>query len=248
MSDLDLELLLQRARGTIPAHGAKTRLRSRVISAAAGGAALTTAAHVAAKPALLAWLGSSKLVSLGISVAGGAAVGALVLAPLLWHREEPKQRPTPSTAASSPVQVAETPSAHTLAESPSPAPLPSIRATLPKPAPSQAAVPSIERETALLSEAQRALRSGGAQAALRILDSYDREIGRGVLSEEAAATRAISTCTLSKAGRASSLAAFRQAHPSSPLLPRVQAACLGEASHDDFELDSPNPTTKVRER
>jgi len=116
------------------------------------------------------------------------------------------------------------------------------------PTPSHPLMPSIERETALLREAQRALGSGNARAALSWLDRYDREIGHGSLAEEAAAARAVATCTLSKARAVATLAAFRTLYPASPLLPRVQATCTSGTSHDDFELDSRNPATKIQER
>jgi hypothetical protein len=247
MSD-EMELLIERARATEPKAGVKARLRARVLGAAVGGAALTGAGHTAAASAK--WLFGSKAVTLVLCVGGGVALGSLVVAPLLWSGSATAPRPLPAVATSSAVHPVKAPvaagaAAPAMPESPV---LPVRSVAIPRAPTPDAAVPSIERETALLAEAQRALREGNAGAALRVLDRYDREIGQGTMAEEAAAARAVSTCLLTKTRSAAALVTFRAKFPSSPLLTRVQAACSYETSHDDFELDSPTPATNEMRR
>jgi hypothetical protein len=87
-------------------------------------------------------------------------------------------------------------------------------------------LPSIERETELLTEAQRALQRGDTSSALTWLDRHDTEFPRGGLAEEALAARAVATCTLGQVELSQRIVAhFRRRYASSPLLPRVSSAC-----------------------
>jgi len=87
-------------------------------------------------------------------------------------------------------------------------------------------VPSIERETLLRSEAQRALQRGDAHAALSWLERYGAEFPRGALAEEALAARGVTWCSLGRRDLGErALRTFEQTYPGSPLLPRLQAAC-----------------------
>src|SRR5205085_10643674 len=109
---------------------------------------------------------------------GGAAVGLLVLGPMLITDRNPpaEQRgATPAMSAPRDAAAAQTSTAserapsQVRAESSSAAPRPLSSLAMDKP------LPSIDRETALLGEAQRALRRGDARAALGWLDRYDQE-------------------------------------------------------------------------
>jgi hypothetical protein len=110
-------------------------------------------------------------------------------------------------------------------------------------------VPSIERETQLIADVQRALQRGDASAALGVLARYDAEFPRGALAEEAAAARAVSWCKLStKAPARQALNAFRSNFSSSPLAARVSAACRSLDGHVDFELEPEGGATQSGKR
>ena len=96
----------------------------------------------------------------------------------------------------------------------------SARATLPN---------GLEEETALVASANRKLDAGERSGALALLDEYDRLFPRGLLREESAATRTIVHCQLDGGRHAGAWARhFREQHARSPLLPRVEHACLGD--------------------
>lgn len=259
MNEPDLEQLLQRARGTAPRIGSKDRLRSRALAAAAAAGVGTFAAHAAGASKASAWIaafgkgGAGLALSVLGCVGSGVAAGLLLVGPALTS-EGPAATPhaaevMPAAEASAvwspaiPSPTAASPTRENIAVSPLRSPLPSYSAS------AEARVPSIERETALLAEAQRALRRADAAAALGLLDAYDREFPRGALSEEALAARVVGLCALGrKAQGLRSLAEFRAAYSASPLLARVVAACGNVASHDDFELESASPSTQSKER
>jgi hypothetical protein len=249
MSEGNLSELLERARGVSPPRDAKARMRARVLAVAV--AANAAAGHAAAGTVELAGAGIGKAAGQAlVYVLGGAVLGLLVLGPILITDRSPpaEQRgATPAVSSSAPRDAAaaktsmalEMPPSQVRAESSSgPRPLPSLAVDKP--------LPSIDRETALLGEAQRALRRGDARAALGWLDRYDREFPKGMLTEEAAAARAVGACSLPGAGRARLLAQFRSHFGGSPLIPRVEAACASGTSHDDFDLDSDPPATQDR--
>lgn len=254
MNDPEVEELLQLARATAPRAGAKARLRAHVLAAGATGVAVGTVTSQAAGASALtasSKAGGGLLVSVLACVAGGAVGGYLVLAAVT-----PPLSPAPSKAAPSLASSA-TRGAALADDSPVPsapvaasarAPLSLGVAVLP-PAAADAAVPSIERETQLIADVQRALQRGNAEAALGLLARYDAEFPRGALAEEAAAARAVSWCKLGTQGPArQALNAFRSNFSSSPLAARVSAACRSFEGHVDFELEPEGSATQSGKR
>jgi hypothetical protein len=258
MNDPDLDQLLQRARLTAPPAGRQHRLRSRILAgAAAAGLGTVAARAVATSKASAVVAASAKssgpLLSVLACVGGGVAVGLLVIGPALSnHRQSARPHAAQVVVVTEPsVPVPET------ATPPEQTTLPATSADLARsrnppgspPRSTSAAphLPSIERETALLAEAQRALGRSDAAAALRVLDAYDREFPAGALAEEALAARAVSWCSLGRRSEGlRALEAFRTAYAASPLLARVTAACSKISSHENFEPESPPPRLRQR--
>jgi hypothetical protein len=86
----------------------------------------------------------------------------------------------------------------------------------------------LEEETDFIANANRKLDAGQKSEALVLLDEYDRLFPKGLLREESAATRTIAHCQISAGPEAAAGARrFMDQHPRSPLLPRVERACLG---------------------
>jgi hypothetical protein len=87
---------------------------------------------------------------------------------------------------------------------------------------------TLDAETRLLRQAHADIRAGKARQALDRLDAYDRRFGHGVLRAEHQAARVLALCQLGQRQEARSEAqAFLERWPSSPLAPRVRAACIG---------------------
>jgi len=173
-----------------------------------------------------AWGGFWSKVTIALLLAGATGAGTS-----LWWRATPSSKASIKAVAPLPVK----PSA------PDPVPmLPAIAAPASKPAhhaiqrrlasSSRATVPSgLEEETASIANANRKLDAGDRSGALALLDESDRLFPRGLLREESAATRTIAHCQVD-GGRAAEAWArkFKQQHARSPLLPRVEHACLGD--------------------
>lgn len=258
MNDPEIEELLQLARATAPRAGAKARLRAQILTASATGVAIGTVTGQAAGASALGGaskVGGGVLVSVLACLAGGAVGGYLVLAAVTpaLSPVPPKaapavvQSPAPSTA---PADVSVAQAVPVAAAAPSPEPV-SFSAAVPvaAPAASDAAVASIERETQLIADVQRALQRGDAQAALGLLARYDAEFPRGALAEEASAARAVSWCKLgTNAPARQALNAFRSNFSSSPLAARVSAACRSLDGRVDFELEPEGSNTQSGKR
>ena len=256
MNDPEVEELLQLARATAPCAGAKARLRAQVLAAGATGVAISAVTRQAAGKSALgaaSKAGGGLLVSVLACLAGGAVGGYLVLAAVtpLLSPAPPKaapvvvRSPAPS-AAPADVSVAQSPP---VAASARASVSFSVAIPVAPPAASDAAVPSIERETQLIADAQRALQRGDAGAALGVLARYDAEFPRGALAEEASAARAVSWCKLgTKAPARQALNAFRSNFSSSPLAARVSAACRSLDGHVDFELEPEGSATQSGKR
>jgi hypothetical protein len=255
MNDPDVEELLQLARATAPRAGAKARLRAQVLAAGVTGVAISTATGQAAGASALGAgkAGGGLLVSVLACLAGGAIGGYLMLAAVT-----PRLGPVPLQAApavvrspapsAAPAHVSVAQSAPVASPAREPVSF-SVAVPVAPPAASDAAVPSIERETRLIADVQRALQRGDAEAALRVLARYDAEFPRGALAEEASAARAVSWCKLgTKAPARQALTAFRSNFSSSPLAARVSAACRNLDGHVDFELEPEGSATQSGKR
>jgi hypothetical protein len=241
MNDLELEVLLRNARRVAPRSGLKERLRASVLSAAAvGGALATGTAHAAGAAAASSGVTiiaakTPLLWSALYALAAGAAVGGLVSAPFAM-RAPIAVSSSPSSRHAEPLRrlppARYEAASHTFGtDAPAVAPLSSLSdprqpSSPPRAAPSNRFVPSIERETLLLTEAQSALQRGNARAALNWLDRYGAEFPRGALAEEALAARGVAWCSLGRKDLGEqTLRTFERTYPSSPLLPRLRAAC-----------------------
>jgi RNA polymerase sigma factor (sigma-70 family) len=120
-----------------------------------------------------------------------------------------------------------------------PAPTPVIDVTEPapvqtaKPRPREARAvpdaPSLERHNQLLLDAADRLREGDAAAALAITDAHAREFPKSALADARAALRIEALCAQENVAQARGEAhLFVRAHPSSPVLARVERSCAGE--------------------
>jgi hypothetical protein len=95
--------------------------------------------------------------------------------------------------------------------------------------PASARLPKVELELSLLGDAQRALSSGDARRALRLLDTHAERFPRAALSEERDAARVSALCALGRRTEARALADdFLARSPASPLARRVRSACPDE--------------------
>jgi hypothetical protein len=93
-------------------------------------------------------------------------------------------------------------------------------------APSSPTKASIARETELLAEVQRALKSGQALKALYTLDRHSEEFPSGQLYEEATASRVVALCAVGRLQDGRRWAdEFARRYPNSPLSSRVHSAC-----------------------
>jgi hypothetical protein len=103
----------------------------------------------------------------------------------------------------------------------SPLPVPPERT----PPPSLAQTSSLGAETALLREAQAALRKRDAGGALAAIERHAASFPRGILAQERDALRAIALCTLHDPRAAATRRTFLRDWPASSLSPRVRQAC-----------------------
>ena len=93
-------------------------------------------------------------------------------------------------------------------------------------APSRPTRASIAQETALLAEAQRALKAGSALLALEALDPYAKQCPAGLLHEEATVSQVLALCAVGREQDARRWAhEFLRRYLTSPLLPRVRNDC-----------------------
>jgi hypothetical protein len=86
--------------------------------------------------------------------------------------------------------------------------------------------PPLDRELALLFEAQQAIGAGAAARGLAALDRHAAEFPNGAMIEERTASRALALCALGRAAEAQSVARqFVSRWPSSPLVGRMKEVC-----------------------
>jgi hypothetical protein len=250
MSELmpkDEELLRGARSGWDPPAGAEDRVLTAVLAKVGPPAppdgqgqapnappvAPPNAAPVAAPVAGVAkaWLAKGALVALA-ALGGGAVIHRLATrAP-----ETPPAAVAAASASAAPPDLAPpapAPSASAPAPPPSasapPAP-PVERSARPRPATTaSSAAPDLDtlrRETALMREAQKALRDGHPERALEVLDQHAGSHPGGVLVEERLAARVQALCLAGKVAEArASLAELRRIAPRSPQLARLAGSC-----------------------
>jgi hypothetical protein len=228
----DARALLAAARraGQGPA-AVRRRIRERLLVSVAAGTVTSTAllAEAAMLPvATAAPAGSVMAVAIKAFVVGTAA-GAVVTtaastlsvrgtdpgpAPVALpseRRETIEHRPAPASAPVA-APVASTPAVGT-------APISAGSGRVP-------AKSSIAEETLLLGRVQVALRQGQPGRALELLDQYRETYPRGVLDEEALASRVVALCSSGRSADGRRWAEdFVRRYPRSLHLGRVRAAC-----------------------
>lgn len=198
------------------------------VSGATGGASVAKATTWGA---LAAKLGTAKGV-LGVTVALGAGGGAV------WTMTSDSQLPSDP--------VAHTTEPHAMAPQPitTPSPMGDLEVAEPEtaPEPTAEAVPAppkakrsvaaspaasnVEAEAKLLSEAQRAISRGDSSRALGLLLQHQKTFPNGTLRLERQAALAIARCQAGQLERGRKDAErFREAHPTSPMLRRLESAC-----------------------
>lgn len=132
------------------------------------------------------------------------------------RNETPTSREPPSPQVG---PIAVTPAAATTAP-------PIRRVAVAKPRPSQPAPEPIAAPPVRLEDASVALREGRADDALAIVEQHARAHANGPLTDVRAALRIEALCGLGRVDAAHrEIGNFERAHPDSPLLRRVRAAC-----------------------
>lgn len=229
------------ARNETPPDSAKRRTLTAVglaagTTALAAGSGLASTKVAGALPLSLV----GKWTVVGVLVAGGA-VGAATVVESIATRQEPSNvtlsvttaQPSPSAAVAEEREAEDDflemdePAPATMVKRP--APLAKPTSAVSAPAVSSSSSPdrssSLAAELALVEGARRALRSGRASDALRLLDRRDTEHPRGALAMETTVLRVEALVQRGEHGRASAMGRdFLARHPNNPLAPRVRAA------------------------
>jgi hypothetical protein len=187
----------------------KRRLRGAVLARIAAAGTATLVAGQA--------MGIVAKTVLGIAIVGSLGTGGY-----LALRPTPVAVPAPARATASRAVVVPEATAPPAVESARPTSVPRKRAVERK----VAATPSstLADETALLRQADRALRAGDRSAALASLDDHAARFPAGALAMERTALRLVVSCELGVAQQGT-VASYLAEHPGSPLAARVRRAC-----------------------
>jgi len=231
----------ERVWGRVAGTVAVTTAATGSAGAAVGGAgAAVSGAGAAASGAPLAGAGLTTAVGVAKWVGIGMLAGTVTTATVSTmvgpsESERPSAAAAPWTAPSgtpaSPPAAAPLPRLPATPPAPSSEPVPqetssSLPSVTPVPDAPRSATSSLAAEARRLEAAQTALNEGNATAALVELDYYERDHARGVLSEEAAATRVLALCAAGRVAEARRAAGqFVARFPGSPLLARVRGSC-----------------------
>jgi hypothetical protein len=173
-----------------------------------------------------AWGGVWSKVAIALLLVGATGAGTS----LWWRATHSPRAPASAVAPAAGKAPAPEPVALLPAIAP-PASKPTRHATSRRLASSHPTVPAsrLEEETDLIANANRMLDADQNSEALGLLDEYDRLFPRGLLREESAATRTIVRCQIKGGPEAAARARqFKEQHARSPLLTRVEHACLGD--------------------
>ncbi len=218
------EILERSRRAYVPSDADRARVR-RKVAARVGAAAFGGAAA-----------GSTWLVKITLLVALGAFGAGYFMA----RRQTASPRSalpvaTMQSAAVSTAAPQETQTASPDLMAPQPAVVSEARSAPPhepsaaKPTPrakGRSDADSLEAETALIADAQRAIVDHDFARALAKLDEHAKTFPSGVLTEERNAARILALCGAGRTAEGRSLrAAFLRDHPRSPMAARVGSAC-----------------------
>lgn len=91
---------------------------------------------------------------------------------------------------------------------------------------------TLAEEIALLEKIRAALLADAPTRALDHVREHARRFPRGVLAQEREALRAVAMCTAGQSGGRAKAKSFTRAHPQSPLVAKVRAACSDEEKSD----------------
>jgi hypothetical protein len=235
-------------KGAAATAAASATATTAAIGAASGAATTTAVTSAAGSLGFFAQLGAATKVGIAVLALGGAstvivatrapdgAPQAVEASPRVEEEARPRatdpRPPTPSAAEphaeAAPAEAAPAPPP---VVEPAPPAAPAEPAA-PKRASSADAAPRAEapdpliEETALIGRAQSALAAGDHVQALAILDDHARRFPRGVLAQEREGARWVALCSSGQAGRVrGAVSSFLAKNPSSPLAPRLRAAC-----------------------
>jgi hypothetical protein len=182
----------------------------------ASGTAVATGMGAAAKTAVglvvMASLGTGGYFTYRAVAAHRARVVAPLVSPVAAVEPVPAPAPEPPAA---PVFIK--------------APTTTVSARTRRPPERHVAVAAVDpgtlaKETALLRQADAALRAGDTARAIALLDQHAARFPQGVLAPERTAERLIVLCQVGGADRGA-VAQYLAAHPASPLTSRVRGAC-----------------------
>jgi TolA-binding protein len=220
----ETEEVLRRARaGARMPQVRKRRLKGAVLARIAVASTATLAAGQGAATAMGAGFVAKAVV--GIALVGSLGAGiSLALRPA--RHATPHAAPAPRPAA--PARLIEAPAAEPPAAEP-PAALveraPIVHAHRPAARPvARDDARTLAAETALLRDADRALRAGDTATALARLDEHATRFPNGALAPERSAERLIVLCELGVADPRA-VSRFLDARSGSPLAARVRSAC-----------------------
>jgi hypothetical protein len=238
---------------------ARSRLRQRLLSGVSAGTISTSA--IIAKGATLGASGATTVAATSTlshlvigTVLVGFSAGAVVIGPTLLSQVVHPTHPTsviqkPSAVAvemggsAAPTTAPEASSSNVApeVETAKPIPAPMVIATSPNPI----VASSIARETAMLGDVQRELKSGRPQLALEKLNAYLDEFPSGRLNEEAIASRVVALCALGRISEGQRWAVeFERRAPNSPLLSRVHLACAKDVATTKVVPELGNKSTE----
>jgi len=228
------DALLAAARDDRAPAGPQDRLLVTLGLSAAGagaGAGAVAAASASTTQAAAATsaltMKSVVIVSTVLALGGGALIGSF-LSSSPKSADEPQQRtPTPAAMSAATEQApppSPPPAVATRVEDLPAAAVPTAKTAPPPTASASSAEPDLAREVALIDEARKALARKDPAAALRALDTHDREMPAGALMPESNVLRIEAALATGDRARAKELAdAFLATNPSGPQARRVRA-------------------------
>jgi type IV secretory pathway VirB10-like protein len=230
----EVQLLELLRRSDLPTMSDRERVRRNVALQIATGATFATALAAAERGSWFAkiWATSAWFKAATVVASLAAAAGGVTA---VWSAEPKRPPPVDATAPAVQVRAIATPELQNPLPKPEPASAPEDEATptpirvgsaaAPK-ASNRATTDSLDAELELVSQAQRALKAGRAQDALRALEEHQRRFPAGSLSFERAGLRPIALCQAGKLdeGRAAARNYLRRL-PNSVLSKRIRVAC-----------------------
>lgn len=223
-----------------PTNADRARVRARIMAkvalAAGAGAAIVGSSATAAGTALPVFgAGAWKVGVVVVAVIGG--VGGTAWMAASWSENAPAvavQRAAhdaPEPALRAQTRAAVTSAPRTVEHETSVTNVASPRGardvvTTKRPGATRQAPTDLDRELALLEQAQQALKQGDSERALAELDKHATEHPTGALAVERAAIRAVALCESGNVEGQREARRFLARNARSPLAVRVRAACL----------------------